>query len=104
MKGDKLSLESPIFVCTVPKSGTHLLTGILASLFGEELVYPPIDVEANYLVYNEINSCPDNKFENKIYTGHFWYSEEVSNRIERYPNKKLLLVRDPRDYVISNAH
>jgi sulfotransferase 6B1 len=104
IKSHKLSLNSPVFICTVPKCGIHLLNGILASVFGEDLLYPSIEVEANDLVYNEIKSCPSIKFENKIYAGHLWFSEEISNRIERFPNKKIVLVRDPRDYVISQSH
>lgn len=40
--------------------------------------------------------------ENKFYNGHLYYTEESFQRIKDY--KKILLYRDPRDYVVSYAH
>ncbi len=91
----------PVIVCTVPKSGTHLLKGILTSIFGEDLVFPP-ETYGGYPLLNELDILATKTFEDKIYVGHIQYSEKVSSRLSGFP--KILLVRDPRDYVVSQAY
>jgi tetratricopeptide (TPR) repeat protein len=93
------SLNSPIFICTVPKSGTHLIRGILAQIFGTDFVFLS---DSPGVVPNEIDILSEPQLENKIYVGHFHYSEKFSTLVANFP--KILLVRDPRDYVISQAY
>ena len=83
-----------------------MLKGILISIFGEDLVYPPSYTRENYDLYDKLNASPNIKLENKIYIGHtwVWYSKKISNLIDNFPNKKIILIRDPRDYVVSQAH
>src|SRR5262249_30639369 len=95
-------LASPTFVCSVPKSGTHLILGILKSVFGIDQVFEHNDKKAGnqILTENDILAMP--KLDKKIYVGHFAYSDELSKQIKDF--KKILLVRDPRDYVVSMAY
>ncbi len=94
-------LTKPVFVCSVPKSGTHLLKGILTSIFGEDLVFPP-ETYGSYLLLNELDILTQSELKNKIYFGHIQYSKKLSDRLAGLP--KLLLVRDPRDYIVSQAY
>jgi tetratricopeptide (TPR) repeat protein len=117
----EVQLTSPIVVCTVPKSGTHLMIGILESLFGVTSVYKPPDHNdaintqsygdsktnrsaifgrRKYVTEKDILNNPN--LENKFYVGHIEYSETVYTCIKDIP--KILLVRDPRDYLVSMYH
>jgi tetratricopeptide (TPR) repeat protein len=95
-------LTSPAFVCSVPKSGTHLILGILRSVFGDDQVYELNDKKAGNQILTENDILDMPQFDKKIYVGHFAYSDELSSQIKDF--KKILLVRDPRDYVISMAY
>jgi len=117
----ELRLTSPIMVCTVPKSGTHLMIGILESLFGETVVYKPPDrdraentqssgdgkpkrtsIFGGRKYVTEVDILKNPNLENKFYVGHFQYSEPMYKIIMDIP--KLLLIRDPRDYLVSMSH
>ena len=94
-------LKKPAFICSVPKSGTYLLKGILTSIFGEDIVFPP-QTYGSYLLLNELDIPTQNELKNKIYFGHIQYSKKISERLAGLP--KILLVRDPRDYIVSQAY
>ncbi|MGC1928409.1 MAG: sulfotransferase domain-containing protein [Candidatus Nitrosopolaris sp.] len=93
---DNQKLANPIFVCSVPKAGTHLLRGILEQIVGQDLIMRPGRVITETDILSEL------PFKNKIYFCHLQHSEELSNYISKFP--KILLARDPRDYVVSQAH
>jgi hypothetical protein len=42
------------------------------------------------------------KLTNRVYVGHIGYSEDLAKKLASIP--KIVLIRDPRDYVISYAH
>jgi tetratricopeptide (TPR) repeat protein len=91
-----------VFVCSVPKSGTHLILGILRSVFGDDQVYERNDKKADNQILTENDVLAMPKFDKKIYVGHLEYSDKLSNQIKDF--KKIFLVRDPRDYVVSMAY
>ncbi|MDQ6862665.1 MAG: sulfotransferase domain-containing protein [Thermoproteota archaeon] len=93
---NQVSLTTPILVCSVPKAGTHLLRGILQQIVGHHLIRMPGRVMTETHILSEM------PLKNKIYFCHLQHSEELSNYISKFP--KILLVRDPRDYVVSQAH
>ncbi|MDQ6862663.1 MAG: sulfotransferase domain-containing protein, partial [Thermoproteota archaeon] len=101
-KAAALPLTTPVFVCTIPKSGTLLLGGILRQIFGKELMYKSADKYGNRHITTEVDILSQHRLENKIYSGHIRYSEKIANLISKYP--KVFLIRDPRDYVVSQAH
>jgi hypothetical protein len=90
------------------------MIGILESLFGETSVYKPPDHDnaANtqsfrdsvdsrkYVTEKDILKTPN--LENKFYVGHIQYSEMIYTCIKDVP--KILLVRDPRDCIVSMYH
>ncbi|HEX5359047.1 MAG TPA: sulfotransferase domain-containing protein, partial [Candidatus Nitrosotalea sp.] len=103
MESDSTSffkLNSPVFVLSVPKSGTMLLQNILVSIFGEEQVIPSKLFNIGLIDEKYISALPELK--NKIYIGHLHYSDLLAKKLHNIP--KILLLRDPRDYIISYAH
>jgi hypothetical protein len=91
-----VSLKTPIFVCSVPNTGMDLLRGILRQTVGHDLTRRP------GRVMSETDVLSDLPFKNNIYFCHLRHSDELSNYISKFP--KILLIRDPRDYVVSQAH
>jgi tetratricopeptide (TPR) repeat protein len=89
-------LTEPILVCSVPKCGTHLLRGILEQVLGRNLIARP----GRILSETDIRSGMI--LENKVLFCHLQHSKELSDYISLIP--KILLVRDPRDYVVSQAY
>jgi tetratricopeptide (TPR) repeat protein len=96
----QIVLSSPVVATSVPKSGTMLLRNILKSILGDNLVIPsntfvgPL-VSSDYLL-------PLPRLTNRVYVGHIEYSEDLAEKLSSIP--KIILVRDPRDNVVSYAH
>lgn len=95
-----IRLNSPVLACCVPKCGTHLLDPILRSLVGMDNVIPHPDKITRLLTATDFYSNP--QLENKIYVGHINHSDKLQEIIQDIP--KIILIRDPRDYVVSHAH
>jgi hypothetical protein len=97
---DTISLKQPVIVLPVPKCGTHLLVNILLQIFGSNNVHgfegehKMALIDDTYLSTHELS--------NKLYCGHIWHSGNLSDKLKKVP--KIILVRDPRDYVVSHAH
>jgi hypothetical protein len=96
MVGKPVSLKTPIFVCSVPNAGMDLFRGILQQIVGHDLTRRP------GRVMSETDVLSDLPFKNKIYFCHLRHSDELSNYLSKFP--KILLIRDPRDYAVSQAH
>lgn len=96
MNQTSLELTGPILVCSVPKCGTHLLRGILEQVLGRNLIARP------GRILSEIDIRSGMILENKVLFCHLQHSKGLSDYISLIP--KILLVRDPRDYVVSQAY
>ena len=94
------SLQSPFLACCVPKSGTILLRNILLSILGDDLIIPSNYFKIPLVTAEYIMAIPN--LTNRIYFGHIWHSENVANKLSSIP--KIVLIRDPRDNVVSYAH
>jgi len=94
MTDSKISLNEPIFLISVGKSGTVFLTNIITKIIGWE------NYGKAWILSHEL-SQPTIKFKNRFYVGHLVVPSSGNNPIEPY--RKVLLYRDPRDYVISYA-
>jgi tetratricopeptide (TPR) repeat protein len=97
---DQMKLASPVVVCSVPKSGTILLRNILKSILGDNLVIPSDSFKQPLASSKYLLALP--RLTNRIYVGHIGYSEDLAKKIASIP--KIVLIRDPRDYVISYTH
>ncbi len=96
----KFKLNSPVIVLSVGKSGTMLLASILSEIFGADQVIPSKIFNIGLIDANYIKAIPELK--NMIYVGHLLHSEDFANRLSKFP--KIILLRDPRDQVVSLAH
>jgi tetratricopeptide (TPR) repeat protein len=96
----ELKLASPVVACCVGKSGTILLRNILTSILGENLVIPSNFFKRGLVTSEYIKALP--KLTNRVYLGHIWYDDDVAKKLSSIP--KIVLIRDPRDNVVSYAH
>jgi Flp pilus assembly protein TadD len=97
--GTFVSLRSPVVVSCVPKCGTMLLRTILAEVLGQRMVIPSRVFDVGLVTTEQLLSS---SLENKVYLGHLLYDDVLAERLTGVP--KILLIRDPRDYVVSMAH
>jgi len=87
------NLSKPIFLISVPKCGTVLLLNIIRKILN-------INQQTPWLADHELSKKKN--FENTLYNGHLYCDEISFKKIAEY--KKILLYRDPRDYVVSYAN
>jgi len=87
-----ITLSSPVFCLTVPKSGTHLLANVLRAMLGPDNVFHTL-VDESYLLSHSQALQP------VVYVGHVPYSLPRARIMGAAP--KILLGRDPRDLVAS---
>jgi tetratricopeptide (TPR) repeat protein len=92
-----MMLSSPVVACSVPKSGTILLRNILKSILGDNLVIPSNSFIRPLATAEYLLALPS--LTNRVYVGHIWYSEDLAKKLSSIP--KIVLIRDPRDNVIS---
>jgi tetratricopeptide (TPR) repeat protein len=97
---EPMMLASPVIVCCVPRSGTILLRNILRSVLGDNLVIPSNSFSRPLVTSEYLLALP--RLTNRAYVGHIRYSEDLAKKLASFP--KIVLIRDPRDYVISYAH
>ncbi|MDQ6862358.1 MAG: tetratricopeptide repeat protein [Thermoproteota archaeon] len=96
----QIMLTSPVVACCVPKSGTMLLTNLLKSILGDYLVIPSNSFRRPLATAEYLLALP--ALTNRVYVGHIWYSEDLAKKLASIP--KIVLVRDPRDTVVSYTH
>ena len=95
-----MMLPSPVVACSVPKSGTILLRNILKSILGDNLVIPSNSFIRPLATADYLLALPS--LTNRVYVGHIWYSEDLAKKLSSIP--KIVLIRDPRDNVVSYTH
>jgi tetratricopeptide (TPR) repeat protein len=103
----QIKLASPVVACCVGKSGTVLLANLLASILGDNQVIPSnfnlgefINFRKPLVTSDHLLSMP--RLTNRVYVGHIWYSDEIAKKLSSVP--KIILIRDPRDNVVSYTH
>ena len=96
----QMVLASPVVACSVPKSGTILLRNLLKSILGDNLVIPSNSFRRPLATSEYLLGLPS--LTNRVYVGHIGYSEDLAKKLSSIP--KIVLVRDPRDYVVSYTH
>lgn len=96
----EFKLSSPVVACCVGKSGTILLRNILSSILGENLVIPSNSFKRPLVTSEYIMALPN--LTNRVYVGHVWYDDDIAKKLLSIP--KIVLIRDPRDNVVSYAY
>ncbi len=94
-------LSTPLVLCLIPKCGTHLLENIIRKILSNE-AFDEINEDGQLPSVDGSYIYAKDKLQNKIYRGHLWFSKSVQEKLKNIP--KVILIRDPRDYVISHKH
>jgi hypothetical protein len=92
------ALEQPVFLNSVPKSGTHLLRNIMRMFVPVEQQYKDMFVQQQILDKHRGAFDPDRKL---LSWGHMMFTN--SSAIAVAGVRQIILVRDPYDWVIARA-
>lgn len=91
-------LRQPVFLNSVPKSGSHLLRNILRMFVPVEQQYQAQFIQ--WAILQQHLAAFDPK-RNMLSWGHLWFSDDSA--IELASVRKILLYRDPYDWVLARA-
>lgn len=94
-----------LLAISMPKCGTHLLTRLVSGLTGCERSHVSLattDVKEADRVLSQHHATATRQ--SKFLRGHQVYTHEIQQLLERRGFKILLILRDPRDTVVSHAH
>lgn len=98
LKFSQTKLTKPIFINSIPKSGSHLLRNVLRMFVPAEQVY-----KQQFIQYPNLNQHL-NAFDtqkNYLISGHLLYSDRPAMLANR--TNKILLVRDPYSWALAQA-
>ncbi len=109
-------LSYPVILSSIPKAGTHLLLNVVLQvpqtfLQDEIVIYnlksnrqiwglEVLSISSRFY-YSLVERKVYNLLPGKVYVGHNPYISEVAKFIDRWKLKHILIIRDPRDYVVS---
>jgi hypothetical protein len=88
----------PLLANSVPKAGTHLLRNCLSLFPGIKDVGIHLEVGMPFM---EIEQSIAKSSAGELLTGHLIYTDRYAALIERYQLHQFLILRDPRDVVVS---
>jgi len=91
-------LKQPLFLNSVPKSGSHLLRNIIRMFVPVEQQYQAQFIQWAILHQHLAAFDPGR---NMLSWGHLWFSDDSA--IELAQVRKILLFRDPYDWVLARA-
>jgi hypothetical protein len=95
---DRVPLKQPVFLNSIPKSGSHLLRNIIRAFVPFEQQYHAQFIQwANLAQHRGAFEPP----RNMLSWGHLFFSD--ASAIETAHCRRILLVRDPYDWVIARA-
>lgn len=92
------SLRQPVFLNSVPKSGSHLLRNIVRMFVPVEQQYQEQFIQWANMQQHLAAFDPRR---NLLSWGHLWFSD--ASAIETAPARKILLYRDPYSWVLARA-
>ena len=90
-----------VFANSIPKSGTHLLNRCLSLMPGMAMAGQHLNVKRNV---SKKETTLKNIGGGCIVTAHLPYSDEEWMKLDRMGYKQVLMIRDPRDLIISQYH
>ena len=104
----KPSVASPLFVNSVPKSGTHVLYHCFSNApflrdYDEFIASTP-SLPFRELKRQEVRKRLENIRSGELFRGHLFYHQEDASLLWQRQVLHLFVYRDPRDIVCSEAH
>jgi hypothetical protein len=95
---EQMPLKEPVFLNSVPKSGTHLIRNIMRMFVPVEQQY-----HKAFIQYPVLRECQDAFARARPFLswGHLLYGDESAIALRRV--RHLVLVRDPYDWVLARA-
>lgn len=97
-KFEQVRLPKPLFLNSVPKSGSHLLRNIMRMFVPVEDHYQTQFIQWGNLQQHLQAFAPERKM---LSWGHLMFSD--ASAIEAAPARKIILVRDPYTWVLARA-
>ena len=94
----QVRLPQPLFLNSVPKSGSHLLRNVMRMFVPVEDQYQVQFIQWGNLQQHLAAFRPEGK---KLSWGHLMFSD--ASAIEAAPARKIVLVRDPYSWVLARA-
>lgn len=91
-------ITQPIFLNSIPKSGSHLLKNVMRMFVPLEQIYGKHYIQWGNLLEHRKAFNPSQP---KMSWGHLMYSD--ASAVETAPCRKLILVRDPYTWVLARA-
>jgi len=95
----QLIFAKKILSITIPKGGTHLLAETMMHITGKK----PQSIGLNVAV-QEIDDALNSLASDRFIQNHLYYSGEKNNLLEKHDVVVFLMIRDPRDEIISNTY
>lgn len=98
----------PVFVNSIPKSGTHLLMQLARELpgtryFGSFVAQQPsLTLKSRPQI--QIDSMLSDAIGGEVVGAHLHYSKATSDQLEKVGALHLFIIRDPADVLMSEAH
>ncbi|MEW8027996.1 MAG: sulfotransferase domain-containing protein [Candidatus Thiodiazotropha sp.] len=99
IKRDVLS-RHPVIINSIPKSGTHMLEDMLDEIPGLRYVGCKTLSSWDYIDFRQLNKIAKQK-KGTVLLGHLTALPSVINEVEKNKTRVILLIRDPRDVVVS---
>lgn len=97
-----------VFINTFPKSGTHLLKQIIEQFnpfkYRGVMVADYSSLTGKRRKQKSLSSAINNSKKNEILYGHIFYNEQIEKDLDSNNFKNILLIRDLRNVVISEAN
>ncbi len=91
-------LQSPVFLNSVPKSGTHLIRNVMRMFVPVEQQYHAAFIQHPVLRQHQVAFSPAMPY---LSWGHLLFSDDAAIVLQH--TKHILLVRDPYDWVLARA-
>ncbi|MBA3484940.1 MAG: sulfotransferase domain-containing protein [Pirellulales bacterium] len=108
-RDDDFARMPPVLANSFPKSGTHLLDQIVAALpdrrnFGSFLASQTSSFQFRLRSESETCALVRELVPGELIRGHLWHSPGVATALRAMHAVHYLILRDPRDVVVSEAH
>ena len=90
-----------ILINGIPKGGTHLVIRCLSLI--PMLSYTGIHITKGNLTTAELQNILNKNCQGRFTAVHLWWSKEAAQLLNTFNFKTILILRDPRDIVVSKA-